>query len=147
MDTVAQNLFVGTAEDASDEATVQDHYITVVVSLTHNDPAGDVPADLTHEAVPMMDGPQNSRDAFERAVNTVLSHLAAGDKTLVHCSAGASRSPTVAATALAFHSGDDLNAAFKQIRDRRPATDPHDALLRQAHAVYQCGEESLTTSR
>jgi len=137
MDAVAQGLFVGTAEDASDASTLRDHDIAVVVSLTHTGPPGDIPADVTLVNVPMMDGPQNSRTAFETAVGDVLSRLDAGEVTLVHCSAGASRSPAVAATALAIHTNRDLTTVFEQIQDRRPVADPHDALLRQAATVYK----------
>jgi len=137
MDAVAQNLFVGTAADASDASTLRDHDIAVVISLTHTGPAGDVPADVTLVEIPMMDGPQNSRDAFETAVGEVLARLDAGETTLVHCSAGASRSPAVAATALAYHTNTDLTTVFQQIHDRRHAADPHDALLRQAVRVYR----------
>lgn len=138
MDEVARNLFVGTAEDASDASTLREHDVAVVVSLTHSGPGGDVPADVTLVDTPMMDGPQNSREAFATAVGEVLARLDAGEATLVHCSAGASRSPAVAATALAYHTSSDLTTAFQQIRERRPAADPHDALLRQAADVYVC---------
>ncbi len=47
MDEVAQGLYVGTAADASDASTLREHDIAVVVSLTHNESAGDVPADVT----------------------------------------------------------------------------------------------------
>jgi atypical dual specificity phosphatase len=141
MDEVAKDLFVGTAEDASDASTLRDHDIAVIVSLTHTGPVGDVPAEVTLVDVPMMDGPQNSPNAFETAVGEVLSRLDAGDVTLVHCSAGASRSPAVAGTALALHTNSNLTTVFEQIQDRRPVTDPHEALLRQAATVYTSGRE------
>lgn len=146
MDEVAQNLFVGTAGDATDESTLRAHGIEVIVSLTAASPAEDVPAAVTLVEVPMMDGPQNSREAFETAVAAVGSRLATGEKTLLHCSAGASRSPAVAAAALALHRDSELEAAFQQILTRRPEADPHDALIRQAHAVYQRGADAFQTS-
>ncbi|WP_338739398.1 dual specificity protein phosphatase [Haloplanus salilacus] len=146
MEEVAQNLFVGTAADATDESTLRAHEIEVIVSLTATNHAGNVPAELTLVEVPMMDGPQNSQDAFETAVDAVVSQLAAGEKTLLHCSAGASRSPAVAAAALALHRDSELEAAFQQILTRRPEADPHDALIRQAHAVYQRGADAFSTS-
>ncbi len=91
----------------------------------------------------MMDGPQNSRDAFETAVGEVLARLDAGEVSLVHCLAGGSRSPAVAATALAIHTNSDLTTVFQQIQDRRPAVDPHDALFRQAATVYKSGRDSV----
>ncbi|WP_049936560.1 protein-tyrosine phosphatase family protein [Haloplanus natans] len=85
--------------------------------------------------VPMIDGPRNDRAAFDRAVTAVSSRL--DDHTvLVHCSAGASRSPTVAATAFALSEGIGLDEAFRRVRACRDAVDPHDALIRRAVSVY-----------
>jgi protein-tyrosine phosphatase len=142
MDEVARNLFVGTAADATDESTLNAHDISVIISVTATSHAGNAPAEVTLIEVPMMDGPQNSQDAFETAVAAVMSRLAAGDRILPHCSAGASRSPAVAAAALALHTDSELEAAVQQVLTRRPAADPHDALIRQAHAVYQGGVDS-----
>lgn len=137
MDAVAQGLFVGTATDAGDESRHSDHGITVVVSLTHSGPDGDVPAIVRHVSVPMKDGPRNSRDQFATAVREVCEALNAGETVLVHCSAGASRSPAVAATALALERDVSLRAAFEQVNDRRAAVEPHDAMIQQAVGVYR----------
>ena len=50
----------------------------------------------------MVDGPQNDVQTFERAVIETLERLDEDDRVLVHCSAGASQSPAVAAKALAL---------------------------------------------
>ncbi|WP_435066648.1 dual specificity protein phosphatase family protein [Haloplanus sp. C73] len=140
MDEVADGLFVGTVEDAGDEALIRDHGIAAVLSLTHSDPDGGFPPGLAVTDVPMMDGPRNDQRQFDRAVSHVLSHLGTGDTLLVHCSAGASRSPAVAATALALYDELDLDTAFEQVANRRSAVEPHDAIVRQAvrvHAQYR----------
>ena len=51
---------------------------------------------------------------------------------LVHCSAGAPRSPSVAAAALARHEVVEVEAAFDRVASRREAVDPHPALVRRA---------------
>ena len=48
--------------------------------------------------VPMTDGPRTEMASFRKAVDATRHRLAAGERVLVHCSAGASRSPAVAAT-------------------------------------------------
>lgn len=134
MDEVAPRLFVGTADDARDATTLHDRGVTTVVSLTHQTP--DVEwADITVVDVPMRDGPQNDRNAFTEAVTELRAALERDESVLVHCSAGASRSPAVAATALALHDDRSLEDAFEQIADRRAAVDPHLALIRQAAGV------------
>jgi protein-tyrosine phosphatase len=136
MDEVADGLFVGTVEDAGDHALIREHSIATIVSLTHSDPDGGFPSDLTVKNAPMMDGPRNEQQSFDRAVSYVLSCLKTGDNLLVHCSAGASRSPAVAATSLAIYNKIRLEAAFEQIAKRRNAVDPHEAVIRQAARVY-----------
>jgi len=136
MDEVADGLFVGTVEDAGDKARLREHSITNIVSLIHREPEGGFPADLTVVNVPMMDGPRNNQERFDQAVIHVLSCLKKGDNLLLHCSAGASRSPAVAATALALYDDIELEVAFEQVSNRRDAVEPHEAVVRQAARVY-----------
>lgn len=136
MDEVADGLFVGTHEDAGDGTLIREHSITSIVSLTHSKPDGGFPSDPAVVNMPMIDGPQNDQERFGRAVIRVLSGLKDGDNLLVHCSMGASRSPAVAATALALYDDVGLEAAFEQVAKRRNAVDPHDAVVRQAARVY-----------
>lgn len=136
MDEVGDGLFVGTVGDAGNKPLMHEHDIKVIVSLTHVEPDDGFPSDLAVVRVPMKDGPQNDQQVFERAITHTLSHLGVGDKILVHCSAGASRSPAVAATALALYEEIGLQTAFEQVADCRNAVDPHEAVIRQAARVY-----------
>jgi protein-tyrosine phosphatase len=135
MDAVADDLYVGTAADATDDSLLETHGVTTIVSLTHETPRPTT-QDLTLRSIPLIDGPQHSREQFTKAVEETLAALAADGSVLVHCSAGASRSPTVAATALALAQDMDLEDALQQVADNRAAVDPHEALLRQAAHVY-----------
>ena len=135
MDLVGPDLFVGTRGDATDNETLGTHEITTIISLTHEQPElSDSAIDIY--SIPLIDGPQNDRDQFTEAVEATATALAAGECVLVHCSVGASRSPTVAATALAVTQEIDLEDALQQVADNRAAVDPHEALLRQAAHVY-----------
>jgi len=99
MDAVADDLFVGTIDDAENTMRLRDRSVDAVVSLTHDIPY--VPG-VSVTRIPMVDGPQNDAQMFERAVIETVERLDEGDRILVHCSAGASQSPAVAATALAL---------------------------------------------
>jgi atypical dual specificity phosphatase len=136
MDEVVDGLFVGTVEDAGDEALMCEYDVEAIVSLTHADPDDGFASGPTVVRLPMKDGPRNDRQVFGRAVSRVLSRLRAGETVLVHCSAGASRSPAVAATAIALYDDVGLETAFEQVADRRNAADPHEAVLRQAARIY-----------
>lgn len=78
-----------------------------------------------------MDGPQNDSEVFADAVKEVIEYREAGRGVLIHCSAGASHSPSVAAAAIASFTDKTLNEAFNQIIEQRPETDSHDALVKQ----------------
>jgi len=136
MDEVVDGLFVGTVGDAGDEALLCERGVEVIVSLTHEGPESGFPSAPTVVRLSMKDGPRNEQQVFGRAVTRVLSHLRAGDVVLVHCSAGASRSPAVAATALALYNDVGLETAFERVAGRRNATDPHEAVVRQAARIY-----------
>ena len=127
MDEVGTGIFVGTRSDAEDESLLRG--VDVVVSLTHDDP--DTGAVARVDA-PMTDGPRNEYSAFVDAVETVVARREAGQRVLVHCSAGASRSPAVAAAAMTRLTDRDLGEAFERVAARRSAVDPHDALVRRA---------------
>ncbi|AZH27194.1 protein phosphatase [Haloplanus aerogenes] len=135
MDEVASGLFIGTVADAGDGERLRRRGVGVIVSLTYGDPDGGYPDGVTVVDVPMVDGPRNDLAAFGRAVTAVTSRLD-DYGVLVHCSAGASRSPAVAATALALSEGIGLDDAFRRVAAARDAVDPHDALVRRAASVY-----------
>ncbi|WP_256301588.1 dual specificity protein phosphatase family protein [Haloarchaeobius salinus] len=136
MNEVVNGLFVGTLEDAGNSSLLDEQGISAIVSLTYTEPEDGFPQDKSVSRWPMMDGPQNSREQFEQAVAVVETHLEQDTEVLVHCSAGASRSPAVAATALAIHSNLELEEAFKRISSRRDAVEPHNALIQQAARVF-----------
>lgn len=139
MDQIKSGLFVGTSEDAGDRSEMSGHNITTIVSLTHDEPNSGYLAGMTVYERPMMDGPRNDHEAFIGAVHTVLSEVEAGEQVLVHCSAGASRSPAVVATVLALSTEMTLDSAFQRLNERRPLVDPHEALIRQAARVTESG--------
>jgi protein-tyrosine phosphatase len=135
MDAVGDALYVGTTSDATDDSTLETHGVTTIISLTHETPQSTRQGIDIH-SIPLIDGPQHSREQFRNAVEATIAALETEGAVLVHCSAGASRSPTVAATALALAQDRDLEAALQQVADNRVAVDPHEALLRQAAHVY-----------
>ena len=75
---------------------------------------------------------------FERVASFISKAMAAGGAVLVHCSAGVSRSPTLAVAFLMLHQGMRLSEASKRVLAARPCACPNlafaaalDALDRQ----------------
>jgi predicted protein tyrosine phosphatase len=137
MDEICTGLFVGTIADAGDESLLEGHAVDRVVSLTHTDPETGFPATVSVVEAPMKDGPRNERARFESAVEATLAGLRSGENVLVHCSRGASRSPSVAATAIAVSRDVGIQAAFEQVAASRAECDPHPALVRRAVSVFR----------
>ncbi|HEX4609249.1 MAG TPA: hypothetical protein VH092_13690 [Urbifossiella sp.] len=94
-------LWVGTARDTRDVRAILDAEIAAVIDLAIEE----LPATLTRELVylrfPVIDGPENSPAVLRAAVAALVELVAAGVPTLVACGAGMSRSPALAAAAVA----------------------------------------------
>ncbi len=143
MDEVASELYVGSIEDAGDQSLLERRRISVILSLTHTEPDPGFPSAVTVVRFPMLDGPRNDRETFARAVSEAVTRWEAGNRVLIHCSAGASRSPAVAAAAISLSTDRPVETAFRQLKQRRPAVDPHEALVRQAARVSSRGTDRI----
>jgi len=119
MNEVASGLFVSDIQAAGSDDRHEANGVDVVVRLTRAAPERGYPDAVTVRAHPMADGPQNDPDAVVEAVETVVNALERGQTVLVHCSVGASRSPAVAAAALAVHRDLEFETALDQVRDAR----------------------------
>ena len=142
MDEIISGLFIGTEDDATNQPLLRKHDISTIVSLTYNELDREITADMTVSQVPMMDGPQNDFQAFLEAVHEVREYRKEGARVLVHCSAGASRSPAVVATSLTLSTYMTLETAFQRVSEQRPAVDPHEALVRQAARVVDSADSN-----
>lgn len=94
--------------------TLRTHGITTVVSLTCRTPDVRWPRQtLSRSTCRCVTGHRNDQDALVETVTELRAALDRREAVLVHCSAGASRSPAVTATALALHDDRSLEHAFE----------------------------------
>lgn len=135
MDRITDALYVGDLQDAGNPDRLRESSPTAVLKLSHSDPADPYPEDLSVREVPLIDGPQNDYEDFVAAVDTLLDLLMDDYVVFVHCAAGASRSVSVAAAALALRRETSVETAVELIRERRPIANPHPHLREQAEAV------------
>jgi hypothetical protein len=98
-------LWIGTARDARDIRGVLDAGIEAIVDLAMDEPPVQPTRELVSLRFPIVDGADNPRWVLRAAVEAVAGLLREGVPTLVACSAGASRSPAVAAAAVARWKG------------------------------------------
>ena len=80
---------------------------------------------------------------FRQAVGAVQSGLLKDETVLVHCAVGASRAPSVTASAMAVLDGTSFDEALDEIKDKRGATrsgnlvNPHPALRGAAESYVE----------
>ena len=108
-------LWIGTARDARDIRGVLDLGIEAVVDLATDEPPVHPTRELVYLRFPLVDGEGNPPWILRSAVDAVAGLLAAGVPTLVACSAGASRSPVIAAMAMAKWEGIRPEEALTRI--------------------------------
>ena len=80
-----------------------------------------LPRDMITCRFPLVDGPGNPRQLLVRAIDMVVNLLRSGTPTLVYCGAGISRSPYIAAAAIALLRGSDPGDARDFVTRSGPA--------------------------
>jgi protein-tyrosine phosphatase len=103
-------LWLGHVGDLADRRTIVETGILAVIDLAAEELSAVLPRDFAYCRFPLIDGPGNSVWLIRAAVETVACFLRSSAPTLVYCGAGMSRSPCIAAAAIALvrtHSFDD----------------------------------------
>lgn len=98
-------LWIGNVADGRDLRAILTAGVEAVVDLALNEPPPPLTRELVYCRFPLLDGAGNPPWLLRAAAETVAGFLRAGVPTLVFCGAGMSRSPAVAAVALAVASG------------------------------------------
>ena len=106
------NLWLGNTRDGRDSRALLNAGILAVIDLALEEPPAVLVRELTYCRLPLYDGAGNPNWLLRTAVETVATFLRAGTPTLVCCGAGMSRSPAVAAAAIAAIRGCPLAEAL-----------------------------------
>ncbi|MFT4559735.1 MAG: hypothetical protein ACI92S_005128 [Planctomycetaceae bacterium] len=96
-------LWTGNARDARDVRGLFDGGIAAVIDLAYEELPAQLPRQLVYCRFPIVDGPGNDPSLLRVALLTTVELLNSGTPAIVACSAGISRSPTIAICALAVH--------------------------------------------
>lgn len=94
-------LWLGHAGSARDIASIHSAGIQAVVQLALEEPPVVFSRELLSFRIPLNDGSGNSASHLRLAVEVVASLMASSIPTLVCCGAGMSRTPSIAACAIA----------------------------------------------
>ena len=125
MSKVIENLYIGSYEDATDQAAIDGQSITHIVNCTAN--LKDVFDHVTYRRVPLEDIPYASLadfldDALYEYMDSVLS--TPGKRLLVHCQYGISRCSTIVTFYLMRKRNETFEKAYAFLLERRPMAFP-----------------------
>lgn len=119
-DAFKQLLLIGNAFDGRNSRVLLDTGIQAVVDLAFEEAPAALPRELIYCRIPLRDGAGNSSEVLRLAVFNLVSLMRQDLRTLVCCSAGMSRSPAVAAHAIAEITGESPDKCLIELTANRP---------------------------
>lgn len=119
---IPARIWIGNARDASDVKGILENEIAAIVQLAIEEPPIIYPRELISCRYPLVDGEGNPMGLLRVAIFTVSLHLLAKIPVLVTCGSGMSRSPVIAAAAIASTKNESPDEWLKRIA----VTGPHD---------------------
>ena len=108
-------LWLGHAFDVREPRPLFDAGISAVVDVAYEESPATLPRQLIYLRIPLNDGGGNEPSTLRLAVQIVVDLMHSNTRTIVACSAGMSRSPTIAAYSLACYLGITPEAALGRI--------------------------------
>ncbi|QDU62763.1 hypothetical protein Pan216_36330 [Planctomycetes bacterium Pan216] len=113
-------LWIANTEDAQDIRVVLSEGIAVVIDLACEELPIAYPRDMVYCRFPIVDGTGNPAYLLKAAIDSAASFVDANVPTLVACSGGMSRSPAIAAAAMARLPGMTFDAALETVTRTGP---------------------------
>lgn len=123
MNEIRDGVYLGNIRDAME----YEEDVEIVFSVTDYEPPQ---ADIH---IGLIDGRENKQTQMDEAIEKAVELLESSRTILVHCNAGASRSVTVLAAALAVHEGAYLEDTLYEIEQERTSANPNPHLKEQAY--------------
>lgn len=135
------SLWLGHAGHVRDLRKVLAAGIVALVDLALDEPMASLTRELVYCRFPLVDGPGNPPWLLRLAITTTASLLRANLPTLVFCGVGMSRSPAIAAAALALVSGQEPEECLLQVM-QGGSGDVSPGLWQELIAVLSNGQPS-----
>lgn len=121
--------------DARDLRLLYDSGIRAVVDLAINEPPAQLGRELIYCRFPINDGDGNPDWLLVLAIRTIASMIRNETRTLISCSAGMSRAPTIAAASIALMTNRDPDQCLVDVIANAP-NDVSPILWTQIRRVY-----------
>jgi len=127
---VTNTLFVSGIHAITEER-LRELGITAIINVTTRVPKWDIPGIKSYK-FPVKDHPKADLSVyFDSAADLIRRERANGGKTLVHCHAGISRSPSICIAYMIKYKRKRLMKAYRHIRERRSIINPNPGFLSQ----------------
>jgi hypothetical protein len=115
------SLWIGNTGDLRDWRVIHRSGIVALIDLAVNEQPGPMAREIVYMRVPLIDGAGNAPWIVRAAVETLAGLLRERRSTLVFCGAGMSRSPAVAAGAIALLTGKTCDECLQSVIEGGPA--------------------------
>ena len=124
--------------DGRDLKAIYEKQIRAVVDLAINEPPAQLGREIIYCRFPLNDGGGNNDGLIAIVVRTIAAMVQNKTRTIVACSAGMSRAPTIAAASVALMTGRDPDECLADIITNAP-NDVSPILWAQIKRVYNTG--------
>ena len=111
-------LWTGNARDARTPQELFATGISAVVDLAYEESPAELPRQMVYCRFPIVDGAGNDPSLLRLALLTTVELLKSRTPAIVACSAGMSRSPTVAICALALHLNQSPESVLGSVNEK-----------------------------
>ena len=129
-DLVYENIYIGESETIGNQNAVRSEQIRTIVRLDQiSRERGQWHDDFTVLDIPIPDCQYIDGDTIDAVVHFIHQQTESGQKILVHCHMGISRSVTMVMAYLIAKEGMSLAEAFGTVREARTSAYPHELLL------------------
>jgi len=131
MKQVIHNLWLGDYSHATDIERLKELGITTVMNVGYSlnpDKKQYIDAKIRYFKVGLKDEPNNSPQLIRFAVKALKSFITHGEKTLIHCASGLSRSPFVVALYIKETHECTLDEAYDILKGVYPQADEESPL-------------------
>ena len=140
MHKIRERVFLGHSQDAINKELLDKNGITVCLNCAID---LDYECDRQYFKVGLTDGVNNTIETLGEAVETLEKLVWAGEKVLVHCHSGMSRSVTVIAAQLAMTEYRSIYQALHEIAKIKEQIYPHAGLILLARELVEDIDGSL----
>ena len=118
IEVLKDGLYFGNASKARDLQALHQAEIAAVVDVAYEESPAALSRDIIYHRIPLIDGETNDPTFVQAAILVTEQSLRLNLRTLVCCSAGMSRSPTIAVVAAARFTGQKTDDVLTKVLEK-----------------------------